>query len=60
MALANQPVNFITLDFYSEAPVSDEVFAAFQELYAYDDLPVAAQIEAVGTFGGWDQGKDHV
>ena len=49
VTLANQPVDFVTRDFYRETPVSDEVFAAFLDIYAYDDSPLNAQVEAVDT-----------
>lgn len=46
---ASQPIDMVSRDFYEESQVSDEVFAAFLELYDYDDLPLNAQIEAVDT-----------
>ena len=49
--IANQPVDLVTRDFYRETPVSDELFAAFQEMYAYADLPLDAQVEAVDSVG---------
>ena len=47
--IANQPVDLVTRDFYRETPVSDELFTAFQAMYAYGDLPLDAQVEAVDT-----------
>lgn len=46
---ASRPVDFVARDFYSETPVSDDVFAAFAELYEYDDLPLNVEVEAVDT-----------
>lgn len=47
--LAAGAIERATRDFAAEEPVSDEVFAAFRELYAYDDLPLNAVVDAVDT-----------
>jgi eukaryotic-like serine/threonine-protein kinase len=39
------PVEQNTRDFLQEQPVSDEVFAAFRSLYAYDKAPLEARLD---------------
>ena len=42
-------------DFFKEKPVSDEVFAAYKGLYAYDKGDLAAKVEATETTEDWTQ-----
>jgi dipeptidyl aminopeptidase/acylaminoacyl peptidase len=44
-----EPVDAVTFtrDYARERPVSDEVFAAYRELYAYEKTPLEARVEAV-------------
>jgi len=44
-----EPVASQTRDFYAESPVADEVFAAFERMYAYDPIPLNAVIEQTDT-----------
>jgi dienelactone hydrolase/predicted Ser/Thr protein kinase len=44
-------------DFSKEKPVSDEVFAAYRGLYAYDKGDLAAKVEETTTTEDWTQEK---
>ncbi len=44
---ASSPVKPITRDFAKYKPVSDEVFHAYQLLYAYPNMPLHAKVEGV-------------
>ncbi len=44
-------------DFFKEKPVSDEVFAAYKGLYAYDRGDLAAKVESTETTEDWTQEK---
>ena len=44
-------------DFFREKPVSDEVFAAYKSLYAYDRSDLAAKVEATETTEDWTREK---
>ena len=48
-AVAGAPVAYFERDFALESPASDEVFAIFRDLYAYDQTPLNAVIEATDT-----------
>jgi len=45
--VARQPVTRKRPDFASRAPVGDEMFAAFESFYAYDQRPLEATLESV-------------
>lgn len=47
LATLSQPIDRPYRDFYSEEPVSDETFAVFLRMYAYDKTPLNAKIEYV-------------
>lgn len=49
MRAAAEPVAYFERDFASETPVTDDVFAVFRDLYAYDDAPLDVSAEAVDT-----------
>jgi cephalosporin-C deacetylase-like acetyl esterase len=49
LAAAGAPVAYFERDFSLESPASDEVFAVFRDLYAYDPTPLNAVIEATDT-----------
>src|SRR6202162_3186054 len=44
-------------DFFKEKPVSDEVFAAYKGLYAYDKGDLGAKVEETVTTEDWTQEK---
>ena len=44
---ARQPISIRRPDFASRAPVGDEMFAAFESFYAYDQRPLEATVESV-------------
>lgn len=48
-AETTQAIDLVSRDLGSETPVSDEVFETFRALYAYDDRPLDARVEAVDT-----------
>ncbi len=45
LAKLEQAIERNVPDFYAQAPVSDEVFAQYLRLFAYDDTPLNAKIE---------------
>jgi dienelactone hydrolase len=53
LAQARQPISPPSRDFYAERPVSDEVFESFRRIYAYDPLPLNAELEAADTTDLW-------
>jgi dienelactone hydrolase/tRNA A-37 threonylcarbamoyl transferase component Bud32 len=50
---ALQPVQAPSRDYAHEKPVSDETYAVFRRLYAYDPRPLGARVEAVDTTEDW-------
>lgn len=46
-----QPIREIVRDYYSETPVSDELFEEFRRTFQYDDLPLNPTVEEVDTIG---------
>ena len=53
VALASRAIEAPFRDFLRETPVSDEVFAIFQRMYAYDPSPLNAVVAAVDTGRNW-------
>jgi predicted esterase len=53
VALARGPIARASRDFTRETPVSDEVFAVYRRLYAYDREPLNAVVETVDTTKDW-------
>jgi dienelactone hydrolase/predicted Ser/Thr protein kinase len=54
-AAAAAPVEVPFRDFSKEKPVSDEVFAAYKGLYAYDKSALDARVEDTQTTEDWTQ-----
>ena len=52
-AKAGQPLTPQTRDFSREVPVSDQVFAAYKSLFAYDKTPLHAVIESTEVTEDW-------
>jgi formylglycine-generating enzyme required for sulfatase activity/dienelactone hydrolase/tRNA A-37 threonylcarbamoyl transferase component Bud32 len=50
---ALRPVQVPSRDYAHETPVSDEAYAVFRRLYAFDPRPLDARIEAVDTTDDW-------
>ena len=48
-----RPLEAPSRDFGKQTPVSNEVFRAFEDLYAYDAIPLAASTEARQTADRW-------
>jgi dienelactone hydrolase len=53
LAEASRPLDLPYRDYTAEAPVSDEVFAAFRTSYAYDERPVESTIIDADTTSDW-------
>ncbi len=49
LAAASRPIELAFRDYRAETPVSDEVFEVFRQAYAYDPLPLNAEVVAVDT-----------
>lgn len=43
------PITLIARDYYSETPVSDEIFEVFRRQFGYDQAPLEPLVEAEGT-----------
>ena len=56
-AAAAARVEVTTRDYWKEKPVSDEVFQAYTELYAYDKGELHAQVEETATTEGWSRAR---
>src|SRR5499427_3672932 len=50
---ALEPISFKSRDFSKEKPVSDEVFAAFKNLYRYDTAPLDAVADPVDVINAY-------
>ena len=46
-AKAADPLSLPTRDFYSEKPVSDQLFRVYKSLYSYDKTPLQAKVESI-------------
>jgi formylglycine-generating enzyme required for sulfatase activity/dienelactone hydrolase len=53
LAAASAPLEVAFRDYRSEEPVSDEVFGAYRQIYAYDDTPLNARVVATDTTDLW-------
>jgi pimeloyl-ACP methyl ester carboxylesterase len=53
VAAAGAPLALAFRDYRTEVPVSDEVFDAFRQAYAYDDTPLAARVVSSDTTDLW-------
>ena len=55
------PLKLLQRDFSKAVPATDEVFAAYRAMYAYDKTPLDAKVEALRRrFGALDAAEDHV
>lgn len=50
---ASAPLEPAFRDYRSEEPVSDDVFDAYRQIYAYDDTPLNARVTAADTTDLW-------
>jgi eukaryotic-like serine/threonine-protein kinase len=53
LAAASAPLELAFRDYRAERPVSDDVYAAYRQMYAYDDVPLNARIVATDTAELW-------
>lgn len=53
VAAASAPLQLAFRDYDMEVPVSDEVFEAFRQAYAYDDTPLNARVVNSDTTDSW-------
>lgn len=49
VAAAGEPIEKTTRDYYSETPVSDELFEVYRQMYAYDRTPLNATLVSTDT-----------
>ena len=50
---ASAPMDLAFRDYSAEQPVTDEVFEAFRQAYAYDDAPIDALLVSADTTDAW-------
>ena len=53
LAAAGEPLQRAWRDFLKARPVTDAVFAAYQQIYAYDRTPLAAKVVEAVDEGDW-------
>src|SRR5205807_9029511 len=53
LAAAGEPMQRAWRDFLKARPVTDAVFAAYQQIYAYDRTPLAAKVVEAVDEGDW-------
>jgi len=53
LALAAEPLQRAWRDFFKVRPVTDAVFAAYRQMYAYDRTPLAAKVVETVDEGDW-------
>jgi dienelactone hydrolase len=53
LADARRPIDRPSRDFYSERPVSPEVFSTYRRMYAYDPMALNAVVESADTTSDW-------
>lgn len=53
LGAASAPLDRAFRDYRAERPVSDEVFEAYRQIYAYDDAPLNATVVAADTTELW-------
>jgi len=53
LALAREPLNRLNRDYYSEHPVSDEIFEVYRRLYAYDRTALNDEVVASEEVKHW-------
>src|SRR2546421_2150360 len=53
LAAAGEPLERAWRDFLKARPVTDAVFAAYQQIYAYDRTPLAAKVVEAVDGGDW-------
>lgn len=53
LGAARAPLALAFRNYRAETPVSDEVFAAYRQMYAYDDLPLNARLIGTDTTDLW-------
>lgn len=53
VAAASVPLELAFRDYRAERPASDEVFAVYRQMYAYDDTPLNARVVSADTADFW-------
>jgi dienelactone hydrolase len=53
VAEASRPLELAFRDYRAERPVSDDVFEVYRQMYAYDEVPLNAQLVSADTTDAW-------